>query len=250
MTILEAGERQRLSPGGLPPEAYGRPSPGPGGPPELAHEETAPPGGRAGQQGRHRGRHARLAGETAGTEPAATPVRRPARLAAFVAGAHGGAGTSTVAHLLRAHLAGSWPEGQVPRVHDKFAIPDGPPEAIAMTGMLPVPPPGTPLILVARATADGARRAVIAVSALSRCGIWPAALAVVGDGAGPEPRQASQRFTLITDRPDRCGPLIPIPFDMALRNGTAHGTGQLARPLGIAISALATAAGLAGGEVR
>ena len=67
---------------------------------------------------------------------------------------------------------------------------------------------------------------------------------------GPEPRQASQRFTLITDRPDRCGPLIRIPFDVALRNGTARDAGQLARRLGIAISALATTAGLAAEAAR
>ena len=102
----------------------------------------------------------------------------------MIAGAHGGAGVSTLAALLRLEFAGA-PAGRGPRIGEMPPVPDADPARIAAAGWLPVPPRGTPLIIVARGTAEGARRAVIAVTALERRGIRPVAVAVIADGAGP-----------------------------------------------------------------
>ena len=170
--------------------------------------------------------------------PAGRRPPRPTRPAApqiVIAGAHGGAGVSTLAALLRLEFDGV-PPGHAPQIGEMPPVPDADPERIAAAGWLPTPPPGTVLIIAARGTAEGARRAVIAVTALERRAIRPAALAVVADGAGPEPRQAVQRFGLIGGR---CGPLVRVPFAAALRAGTAPESARLPRRLLNATYALA-----------
>ena len=112
------------------------------------------------------------------------------------------------------------------RIGEMPPVPDADPARIAAAGWLPVPPRGTPLIIAARGTAEGARRAVIAVTALERRGIRPVAVAVVADGAGPEPRQAAQRFGLLAGG---AGPLIRVPFAAALRAGADPAAARLPR---------------------
>src|SRR6266568_771415 len=156
-----------------------------GGPGEVHHDVRL----RAAPGRRPPARHARpwkLAAAPGGQRPPRAP--RPAAPQIVIAGAHGGAGASTLAALLRLHLAA--PGGHGPRVGEMPPAPDADPARIAAAGWLPVPPPGTRVIIAARGTAEGARRAVIAVTALERHGIYPVAVAVVADGAGPEPRQA------------------------------------------------------------
>jgi hypothetical protein len=129
--------------------------------------------------------------------------------------AHGGAGASTLAQLLRRELA-SDPAGNGWRVDPTPPIPDGDPGQIAAADWLRVPPAGMPVIVAARGTAEGARRAVIAVTALEYRGVRTAAIAVIADGAGPEPRQAAQRLDLVAGRG---GPVVRVPFAAALRAG-------------------------------
>ena len=167
--------------------------------------------------------------------PAPAPRQVPPGGVVLV-GAHGGAGVSTLAALLRLELGTGRPAGSVLRVHALPAIPDADPRRIAAAGWLPVPPPGTPLILAARGTAEGARRAVIAVAALGHRGIQAAVIAVIADGAGPEPRQAAQRFDLIAGRG---GALIRVPFAAPLRAGTDPAAARLPRRLRAAVADLA-----------
>jgi len=216
------------------------------------------PGGRrdgwlrvpAGQ--RPAARHARpgvpgtLAAAPAGRRPAGARPPRPAAPQIVIAGAHGGAGVTTLAALLRLELAGA-AAGQAVRIGELPPVPDADPARIAAAGWLPVPPPGAALIITARGTAEGARRAVIAVTALERRAIRPVAVAVVADGAGPEPRQAAQRFGLICDR---CGPLIRVPFAAALRAGAAPGAARLPRRLYSAVYSLAALAAAGNGRER
>jgi hypothetical protein len=232
-----------------PPEVRGWPPAGPG-PEPIAHE-WAGPAAAAMPETRPRARHARPARTAHAARTPAPPVQAhpgraaSARLTVCVAGAHGGAGTSTLARLLRSELAAAYPDGLVPRVEDKAAIPDAHPQLLAAAGLLPIPPAGVPMILVARGTPEGARRAVTALAALERRRVRPAALAVVADGAGPEPPLAVQRFDLIAER---CGPLIRVPFAAAVRAGSGPESGpapaQFGRRFHRAITALAAATGL------
>jgi hypothetical protein len=152
----------------------------------------------------------------------------------MIAGAHGGAGTTTLAALLRLAL-GRTAAGIRLGVHDMPAIPDADPAQLAGAGWLPRPRPGVPLIIVARGTAEGARRAVLAVTALERGRIRPVAVAVVADGAGPEPRQAAQRLDQLAGR---AGPLVRVPFAAALRAGASPGRARLSRRLDLALDDL------------
>lgn len=111
-----------------------------------------------------------------------------------VAGAHGGAGTTTLAILLQP----AWDVGVV-----------GPPGQ----GPPPFPAGGGRLVLVSRNTAVAAGRAVAAVNALSTQGVRIAVLAVVSDGL-PEPAAASYRFRLLEPR---AGVVVRVPFVAALR---------------------------------
>lgn len=189
-------------------------------------------GGGVPGPGPRRARHAAPGPPDPG--PGRAPGRAPALTGILIAGAHGGAGTSTLAALLRAEIGASWPEARVP-VRDLPALPDGDPRRIAAGTALPGRVTG-PLILALRGTADGARRAVIAVTALGYLGIRPAALALVADGAGPLPKAAASRLDLIGDR---AGPVVGIPFAAGLRAGADPGSGRMPARLLKAVACLA-----------
>jgi hypothetical protein len=112
-----------------------------------------------------------------------------------VAGAHGGAGTTTLAVLLGA----AWDLG--PILDPDPAYP-------------PVQAHGRPLVVVCRNTVSAARHATRAVTALHGCGEQIRALAIVSDGAGGEPTDATARFALLQGR---LGGTVRIPFVPALR---------------------------------
>ena len=220
-----------------------------GGPGEAHHQalRAALPGAPA--DGRAAAGHARPGGPACwsprrGAGARRRRARRHSAPQIVIAGAHGGAGVTTLAALLRLEFAGA-PAGRGPRIGEMPPVPDADPARIAAAGWLPVPPRGTPLIIVARGTAEGARRAVIAVTALERRGIRPVAVAVIADGAGPEPRQAAQRFGLLGGR---AGPLIRVPFAAALRAGADPAAARLPRRLLAAMDCLAAllAAGTGG----
>lgn len=127
--------------------------------------------------------------------PAPQPIgARRGELVAW--GAHGGAGTSTLAALLGA----CWDMGAVRYRPD--------PRVPAVTTY------GRPLIVVCRNTVVAAERATAAVMAVVHPGGRVAALAVVADGAGREPREASARFRLLESR---VGRVVRVPFVAALR---------------------------------
>src|ERR1700722_6228239 len=104
---------------------------------------------------------------TATSRPGTVPPRRPVP-ELVVAGAHGGAGTSTLAAL----LAPAWDMGVVQP---------------ALIGGLR--PGGRPVVLVARNTVAAAGQAVTAVTAVTGSGLSVAVLAVISDGL-PEPAGA------------------------------------------------------------
>lgn len=146
-------------------------------------------------------------GARAGALPA-VPGEAPARVPDIVVwGAHGGAGTSTLATLLRA--AGG---GLVVRELLR-ACPGTAPAADAAAKRIPAGLGGR-MIVTARGNAAGALRAELAVSALARAGVRPAVLAVIADGAGPLPRLADGRLSLLSDR---IGSLVIVPFAAVLR---------------------------------
>jgi len=110
-------------------------------------------------------------------------------------GAHGGAGTSTLA----AWLQPAW---------DMRAMGPGPgppyPAAVAH---------GRPLLVTCKNTAWSAQRATAAVAAVIRHGGHVAVLAVVSDG-WPEPAAATARFRLLEPQ---AGAVIRVPFVPGLR---------------------------------
>lgn len=111
-----------------------------------------------------------------------------------VVGAHGGAGTTTLAVLL--HPA--WDLGVVRR---------------PSRGRPAVRAAGRPITLVARNTASAAARATAAVNAISWQGGYVAVLAIVSDGL-PEPAVAAYRFQLLAAR---VGVITRVPFIPSLR---------------------------------
>ncbi len=113
-----------------------------------------------------------------------------------VIGAHGGAGTSTIAALLRP----AWDLGSVAH--------------LAGTGRMPVLARSRPLLVVARNTVAAARRATDAVTALHHAGVPIAGLVIVADGAGAEPRDATARFSLLEGR---VRGVVRMPFVPGLR---------------------------------
>jgi hypothetical protein len=120
--------------------------------------------------------------------PPAQPQHAPAR-EVVVVGAHGGAGVTTLAELLRP----AWDLGVVRR-------PD--------PGRGVLRPSGRPVLLVARGTVPAAGRAVAAARLLAEQGVQVAVLAVVGDGL-PEPAEARYRFGVLEGR---VGAVIRVPF--------------------------------------
>jgi len=190
-------------------------------------------------------------------QPPAPPGRRVAGPAAVLPGqpwpaarlivvipAHGGAGASTLAALLRRMLSVSGDSGSW-RVAGTPALPDASARDIASAGWLRVPP-GSPVIIAARGTTEGGRRAVTALAALEGCRIPVAAIAVIGDGAGPEPRQVRQYLDLIGGR---AGPAVRVPFTAALRAGGLPDAIRLPRRLAGALDGLLELAGSGAGLV-
>jgi hypothetical protein len=129
------------------------------------------------------------------TGPVPSPGRDQAISEIVVVGAHGGAGTTTLAILLRP----SWDMGTVRR-----------PER----GCLPIRATwGRPLALVARNTVVAAARATTAVNAITWQGERVAVLVVVSDGL-PEPTAAAYRFQVLAAR---VGAIVRVPFIASLR---------------------------------
>jgi hypothetical protein len=110
-------------------------------------------------------------------------------------GAHGGAGTTTLATWLRP----AWDMGAM------GPEPDPPYPAKVATGR--------PLVITCRATAWSAQQATRAVAAVTRQGGQVAVLAVISDG-WPEPAAAASRFRLLEAQ---AGAVIRVPFLPALR---------------------------------
>jgi hypothetical protein len=109
-------------------------------------------------------------------------------------GAHGGAGVTTLAGLLRP----AWDLGVIGR--------PGPDRG-------PLRPAGRPVLLVTRNTVAAAGRAVAAVRLLGEQGVPVAVLAVIGDGL-PEPAEARYRFGVLGGR---VGAVVRVPFVPAFR---------------------------------
>ncbi len=124
-----------------------------------------------------------------GGPPAAAPPDVIARGEIVVAGAHGGAGVTTLA----AFLQPAWDLG-APR-HTGREFP-------------PLRSGGRPVVLVARNTTHAAGRATTAVNAITWVGERIAVLAVVSDGL-PEPAEARYRFRLLEAR---VGGIVRVPF--------------------------------------
>ncbi|MBA9002871.1 hypothetical protein [Thermomonospora cellulosilytica] len=114
----------------------------------------------------------------------------------LVIGAHGGAGTSTIAALMRP----AWDMGSL-----GHRLGHGRP---------PLQTKGRPLVVVTRNTVAAARHATNAVTALTDQAIAIAALVIVADGAGPEPRDATARYSLLEGR---VRGVVRVPFIPGLR---------------------------------
>jgi hypothetical protein len=114
----------------------------------------------------------------------------------LVVGAHGGAGTSTIAALMRP----AWDMGSL--------------HHLLQPGRPPIRTKGRPLIVVARNTVAAAWHATNAVTMLAGQDIVIAALVIVADGAGPEPRDATARFSLLEGR---VRGVVRMPFIPGLR---------------------------------
>jgi hypothetical protein len=129
---------------------------------------------------------------TAPPRAAGTTPGRPPLAEIVVAGAHGGAGTSTLAAL----LAPAW---------DMGVIQPGAPAGGLRPG-------GRPVVLAVRGTVAAAGQAVTAVTAITGTGLLVAVLAVISDGL-PEPAEARYRFRVLGARV----PVIRVPFVAAFR---------------------------------
>jgi hypothetical protein len=129
------------------------------------------------------------------TRPSRVPAHGWQRGELVIWGAHGGAGTSTLA----AWLQPAWDMGAMrPEPDPKY------PASVAS---------GRPLVVACRNTALAARLATTAVNAVSRQGGHVTVLAVVSDG-WPEPAAATCRFRLLEPHTRA---VIRIPFIAALR---------------------------------
>jgi len=112
-----------------------------------------------------------------------------------ICGAHGGAGTTTLAQL----LSPAWDMGAMRPARDPRS-----PAIIAH---------GRPLLVACRNTAAAAAAATAAVAALTRPRARVAVLVIVSDG-WPQPPAATARFRLLGPR---VGAVIHLPFIPALR---------------------------------
>ncbi|WP_131738855.1 hypothetical protein [Actinomadura roseirufa] len=130
--------------------------------------------------------------------PAATSAldgRKLEVLDVVIAGAHGGAGTSTLAALLPA----AWDVGSL--------------KPLLKPGRSRLRAQGRPMVLAVRNTAPAATFATAAISALCDWEETVAALAIVSDG-GPESRDATARFALLESR---VGGVVRVPHVRGLR---------------------------------
>lgn len=144
------------------------------------------------------------------------------RAAALVWGAHGGAGTSTLALWLHpACDLGAMRQGLYPRYPTLTAS-------------------GRPLIITCRSTAHAARAATTAVAAITRARGHVAVLAVVSDG-WPEPAIAAARFCLLAPS---VGAVIAVPFVPGLRLADDPAVVPVPRRARRAIDQIRAAAGL------
>ncbi|MFF0523484.1 hypothetical protein ACFYTC_32695 [Actinomadura nitritigenes] len=128
-------------------------------------------------------------------EQGTTPRVEPEALDLVVAGAHGGAGTSTLAALLPT----AWDMGSI--------------ESLLELDCAPLDAKGRPIVLAARNTAAAATRATAAIGVLREWDERVAALAIVSDG-GPESRDATARFALLEAR---VGGIVRVPHVRQLR---------------------------------
>ena len=136
----------------------------------------------------------------AATEPAADRqdwLRHQAaqRRELVICGAHGGAGTTTLAIL----LSPAWDMGAMRPARDPRS-----PAIIAN---------GRPLLLACRGTTAAAAAATTAVAALTRPGARIAVLVIVSDG-WPQPATAAARFRLLQPQ---VGAIVHVPFIPAFR---------------------------------
>ena len=134
-------------------------------------------------------------GEPGADQPAWLVPEEWYRAERLVWGAHGGAGTTTLATWLQP--AGDMGAAQ-PAMHPRYPV------TMAT---------GRPLILACRCTAWSARAATIAVAAVTRAGGQVTVLAVVSDG-WPEPPAATARFRLLEPQ---VAVVVRVPFVPGLR---------------------------------
>jgi hypothetical protein len=141
----------------------------------------------------------------------------------LVWGAHGGAGTTTLAAWL-GRLAcdlGSMRPGTYPRYPAQIAN-------------------GRPLVVVCGPTARSALAATIAVKAVTMAWSRVSVLAIVGDG-WPEPATATIRFQLLVPQADA---IIRVPFVPGMRLADEPSSVPLPRQARWAVKEILAAAGL------
>jgi hypothetical protein len=135
------------------------------------------------------------AGGVPPTGPHDWPRHQAQRRELVIVGAHGGAGTTTLAVLLQP----AWDMGALRPGRDARY-----PALIAH---------GRPLLLVCRNTASAAAAATTGATALARPGAPINVLVVVSDG-WPDPPAATARFRLLEPR---VGAIVRVPFIPAFR---------------------------------
>lgn len=160
-------------------------------------------------------------GESGNHQPAWLLSKAWRRAELVVWGAHGGAGTTTLATWLQP----AWDMGPArPATHPRYPV------TMAAT---------RPLIIACRPTARGARAATNAVAAVTRAGGRVTVLAIVSDG-WPEPPAATARFRLLEPRG---GAIVRVPFVPGLRLADDPATVALPRRALRAIAQIKAATG-------
>jgi hypothetical protein len=165
-------------------------------------------------------RHSGWPGQPGPARPAAVPPHG-GELAVW--GAHGGAGTTTLAAWLQP-------------ARDLGTMPAGPEPAYLATAVA-----GRTLVLACRSTAWSAARATAAAAAVSRQGGLVAVVAVVSDG-WPEPEPATSRFRLLEPH---AGAVVRVPFVPGLRLADNAAAVPLPRRVLRALAQIHAAAGRA-----
>lgn len=153
--------------------------------------------------------------------PAAPPPQPRQRLELVVWGAHGGAGTTTLATWLQ------------PAWDMRAMRPESPyPAAVKLSH-------SRPLVVVCRNTVWGAQRAAEAVTTVTSQGGKVAVLAVVSDGWA-EPATATHQFRLLEPR---VRAVVRVPFVPALRHAAGPPSPRIPRWARRAVAKIAAAAG-------